>query len=100
MFRISSDLGVLSHKKGLLSGSTDQVNFAGRIHVRRVIQPWLNFKIGSIEITQMELDKKSAEFQKRADSFKNSMKEFLNTQFQIFDKKSESEENPMYYYAT
>ena len=48
----------------------------------------------------MELDKKSAETQKRADSFKNSLKEFLNTQFQIFDKKSESEENPMYYYAT
>ena len=70
------------------------------IYVRRVIEPLLNFKIGSIGIAQMELDKKSAETQKRADSFKNSIKEFLNTQFQVFDKKSESEENPMYYYAT
>lgn len=73
--------------------------FAGRIHMRRVIEPRLNFQIGSLAIPQMEVDKKIAGTPKRADSFQNSIKEFLNSQFQIFDKKSESEENPMYYWT-
>ena len=46
----------------------------------------------------MEADEKSVETQKR-DSFKNSLKEFMNQQFQIFDKKSYNGESQMNSFA-
>ena len=60
---------------------------------------WLNFKIGTIAINSLEADANSAGTQKRGDLFKNSLKEFMNQQFQIFDKKSYNEESPMNSFA-